>query len=168
MYLSVYLFTIYVMIILFIYVSICLSFYHLYNDYSIYLSSRSISVMTADCFLCIFLTFCPHSPGTLLRKLTFQGKLEIQWTKFANDLQLQFIWATRQTPTTATRALSQYDLSYICSRFFDNKKTLSQQVDIAVMIDCLPFYRRIFFYTYRKRVVRKVDFIFKTHPHDFF
>lgn len=68
------------------------------------------------------------SAGTLLKKEAFSnGQLEISWEKFANTLQHHFLKATRQELKNPRRTLSNYDLHYIQTKFFNSKTLISQK-----------------------------------------
>lgn len=68
------------------------------------------------------------SAGTLLKKEAFpSGQLEITWARFANTLQHHFLKATRQDLARPRRILSQYDLRYFHTKFFNSKPIISQK-----------------------------------------
>eukprot|EP01117_Protostelium_nocturnum_P010997 TRINITY_DN3990_c0_g2_i1.p1 TRINITY_DN3990_c0_g2~~TRINITY_DN3990_c0_g2_i1.p1 ORF type:complete len:685 (-),score=202.19 TRINITY_DN3990_c0_g2_i1:40-1977(-) len=68
------------------------------------------------------------SAGTLLKKSTFSaGQLQVPWQRFANCLQFHFLKATKQELNNPRRFLSQTDLAFLHSKFFENKHLISQK-----------------------------------------
>eukprot|EP01091_Cochliopodium_minus_P013827 TRINITY_DN4553_c0_g1_i1.p1 TRINITY_DN4553_c0_g1~~TRINITY_DN4553_c0_g1_i1.p1 ORF type:complete len:780 (+),score=217.52 TRINITY_DN4553_c0_g1_i1:137-2476(+) len=61
----------------------------------------------------------------LLKKSAFFKEEKTTWAYFANNLQLHYLSATRQTPNEIQRPLSLYDFDYIKTNFFKDK----QEVD---------------------------------------
>eukprot|EP01111_Echinosteliopsis_oligospora_P017924 TRINITY_DN7965_c0_g1_i1.p1 TRINITY_DN7965_c0_g1~~TRINITY_DN7965_c0_g1_i1.p1 ORF type:complete len:497 (-),score=139.14 TRINITY_DN7965_c0_g1_i1:105-1595(-) len=68
------------------------------------------------------------SAGTLLKKDSFGGQLEITWCQFVNTLQRHFLISTKQDLVRPKRPLSMYDFHYINSQFFGSR-TIVQQKD---------------------------------------